>query len=434
MIRYFCQTLYLAVLCATLSAGCVALASGPDPGVSDFPGDGALRAEVWGLAGWLGPAQARSAGDQPSGDLYWREAFVPAGEGAPPLRVAMGFSDGLSAWPMALEVECQGEGPDGAPAVFTVRDARPFGRDNQTLKNPVGGPGDPGEGQRVLENCLAQARAGLSAGPYFEPFEWEELEPGLWRARTAARYGPRLGPKEIMLVRASPDRFRLAPYHESERDDWKDAPGTIRAWAKRLPDSPFLINGGQYYPNRGYMGTLRRQGKDIGGPAHKTFKGFWVQDPLPGGPGLPPATLVDRELEGGGDLGPDGYGTVIQSYMVLDGLGRVRVKTSERLASRAVLGFDREGRVVCVAALGAITMSDLALLTSKLGLVSALGLDGGLETQLAFNGKNGIEVRLGKYANNFLGNFLVDDLNPSLPSVIAFERLPGPAGAPVAGP
>jgi hypothetical protein len=285
------------------------------------------------------------------------------------------------------------------------------------------------------------------------------LEDGLWRAQTLARYGPRLGTKEIVLVRASPDRFRLAPYHESELETWKNSPGTIKAWAKRLPEAPFLINGGQYYPNRNYMGTLRRQGKDIGGPEHKSYKGFWVQDPLPEtgsplasdapslasdrpatdrpAPVSPAAALVDRETLSPGELGPEGYGTVIQSYMVLDRLGRIRVKTTELLASRAVLGFDRDGWAVCVAVKGAITMSDLALLSSKLGLVSALGLDGGLETQLAFNGQNGPEVEYGRHANNFLGNFLVDDLSPSLPSVIAFERLPKaeslPAGEPPRG-
>jgi hypothetical protein len=284
----------------------------------------------------------------------------------------------------------------------------------------------------------------------------------LWRAEARAIYGPRLGTKEIILVRASPKYFRLAPYHESERESWKEFPGTIKAWAKRLPEAPFIINGGQYYPNRDYMGSLKRQGKDLGGPAHTGFKGFLVQDPLTNEAQEPQAKLMDLELspmeassressressqrtsQGSSQVSseassevsvPDGYGTVIQSYMVLDRLGRIRVKATDKLASRAVLGFDKEGWAVCVVVKGAITLKDLALLSKKLGLVSALGLDGGLETQLAFNLKNETRFWQSGYTNNFLGNLLVENLSPSLPSVISFERLARPEGQPETEP
>jgi hypothetical protein len=374
----------------------------------------------------------------------------------------MGFSDELSSLPMALEVECLVPGPDGAIVWQEIRDSMPFGKENITIeevyldlvteknKSKEVNKNQNTEKlsketdnyikkQQALEACLGKADLGLSAGPYLDPIEWRVLEPGLWRAETTARYGPRLGPREIVLVRASPERFRLAPYHESENDSWKNFPGNIRAWAKRLPEAPVLVNGGMYYPNRSYMGALRRQGKDIGSPTHATFKGFLVQDPLPGEPVVPRGPLVDLETQP--DIDPKGLGkgkggfdTVIQSYMVLDRLGRVRVKATERLASRAVLGFDHDGWAVVVMVKGAITMSDLAILCQKLGLVSALGLDGGLETQLAFNGPNRIETKLGSYGNNYLGNFRAHDLSPSIPSVIAFERLvevdsqPGPGG------
>jgi exopolysaccharide biosynthesis protein len=109
--------------------------------------------------------------------------------------------------------------------------------------------------------------------------------------------------------------------------------------------------------------------------------------------------------------------------MVLDSLGRTRVKSTDRLASRMALGVDNEGNFVAVMALGAMTLSDLATLMDNLGLVSALGLDGGLEAQMAFNRPEGAEIFTGQYAYNFLGNFRIDDYLPTLPSVIAFERL-----------
>ncbi|MDR2386641.1 MAG: phosphodiester glycosidase family protein [Deltaproteobacteria bacterium] len=459
MIRYFCQTLYLAALSVMVFSGCLAMASGPELSPSDFPEGSLLRSELWALAPWLGPSQARSAGAKPLGDLFWRETLVPQADGLPQTRLAMGFSDHLSSWPMALEIECPAKDPSGQLSLNLIRDARPFGRENLSLEkysanDPAAKPNhqapkaklnnppaqakkpwpqtatsqpansqDYSKNQLILEKCLAQAKLNLSQGPYFEPFVWERLEEGLFRASTLARFGPRLGPKEIILVKASPEHFRLAPYHESERQSWQDFPGTVKAWAKRLPNAPFIINGGQYYPNRSYMGSLRRQGQDLGGPEHSTFKGFWLLDPKSPEANQPKVSLLDRELTPNERLSPQAYDTVIQSYMVLDSLGRVRVKTTERLASRAVLGHDQAGNFVIVVVKGAITMSDLALLSSKLGLVSALGLDGGLETQLAFNGPNGPEFQFGRYSNSFLGNFQIDDLTPSLPSIIALERL-----------
>jgi hypothetical protein len=421
MFRFFCQIIYFAALPLALMSGCIALASGPPDAPGDYPPDGLLRSQIWRLGAWLSPAPGSRGG------YLWREAKIPQRGGQPPLRLAMAFADGLSAWPQALEAECRLDGDGG---VGILRDSRPFGGKNLSVEAD-----DPAafKGGRVLERCLEIAIDGLSQAPYLEPFEWELLEPGLWRAQALANYGPRLGPRDVLLVRASPDFFRLSPYHESEEGSWRERPGDIRAWADRLPGAPVLVNSGQYFPDRSYMGLLRRRGKDIGGRAHGTYKGFWAQDPAD--PSRPSAALVDLETLPGGDPGHEGYATAIQSFMVLDPLGRTRVKKTERLASRAALGIDRQGRPVYMLVKGAIALSDLAVLAQKLGLESALGLDGGLEAQMAFNLPHGLEVQAGRYSNSFLGVFFAEDLGQTLPSVIAFERLapkgearPGTAG------
>jgi hypothetical protein len=110
--------------------------------------------------------------------------------------------------------------------------------------------------------------------------------------------------------------------------------------------------------------------------------------------------------------------------MVLDRLGRIRVRDTDRLASRSALARDRDGLLWLVVAPGAISLYDLALLLGRLDLVSAVGLDGGLETQVALATPEGLRVWLGTATNNILGTFLVEDLSPSLPAVIALERLP----------
>jgi hypothetical protein len=179
------------------------------------------------------------------------------------------------------------------------------------------------------------------------------------------------------------------------------------------------------------MGLLKRKGQIISKEVHLSWKGFVVQDPVDKGYQVGILDL-DTALENAPK--PDSYGTVIQSYMVLDRLGRIRVKSTDRVASRMALGVDSAGNYIVVMALGAITLSDLATLMEHLGIATALGLDGGLEAQIAINRPEGLEILEGHYSNNFLGNFKVDDFQPSLPSVIALERLDndisGPSGSP----
>jgi hypothetical protein len=356
------------------------------------------------------------------------------------LAVSMAFADELSSWPEALAVRCSAGAWGLAAAAgrtVTVLDARPFGGDNIVVidgadgRPDSGASGDAGaaedaapDGQDLaasLQRCLSELNYYLAAGPVGRSVDWRLLEPGLWRAEVGVFFGPRLGPKEVTLIKASPDHFRFAPYHEAEKDVWKDQPGDARLWARRLPEARVVVNGAQYYPDRSHMGTLRRRGKKLGGREHAVWKGFLVQEPSL--PSAAPQLLLDAELTDPARRKQDDYGTVVQSYMVLDSLGRVRVKKSDRLASRAAVGLDREGQLVVVFVRGAIALADLAALLEHFGLDSAMGLDGGLEAQLAIRTDGQIEFLAGRYANNFLGTFQVDDFSPSLPSVIALERL-----------
>ncbi|MDR0356281.1 MAG: hypothetical protein LBJ64_11215, partial [Deltaproteobacteria bacterium] len=376
MIFFICQIISLLTLSLSLLAGCIAMASAPNL-EADYPADGQLRSQVWNLAGWLEPApksaSARelaavlTAARPTSGFVRSADAegggavSASAGQGASEkgtagkssagmgLAVSMAFADELSSWPEALAVRCSAGAWGLAAAAgrtVTVLDARPFGRDNIVVIDGADGRPDAGssgdaedgapDGQDLaasLQRCLSELNYYLAAGPVGRSVDWRLLEPGLWRAEVGVFFGPRLGPKEVTLIKASPDHFRFAPYHEAEKDVWKDQPGDARLWARRLPEARVVVNGAQYYPDRSHMGTLRRRGKTLGGREHAVWKGFLVQ-----GPSLPsaaPLMLLDAELTGPARRKQDDYGTVVQSYMVLDSLGRVRVKKSDRLASRA---------------------------------------------------------------------------------------------------
>ena len=421
MVRFICQIISFQLLAAAFLTGCLALAQGPPPRGGPVSGDGregdGERARIWRLAGWLKPEadlpdgrEMRSVaiGDPATGEIF---------------ELSMIFPGPMASWPVALKATCR-EGEGGQR--LSLSDIEPFG-----------GDGVRGGEPSALAPCLAFLDSLLSRGQWLERPAFEDIEPGLWLAVLKANYGPRLGPKDVVIVKADMRLFRLAPYHEGESEGWARSPAAVLGWAGRLKDAALIFNAGQYYPDRRHMGLLIREGASLPGSAHKSWRGYVVQGPLEDGQGLPttpeaqPAgpgwALIDEDTRLPGTPGPEAYSTVIQSYMVLDRLGRIRVRDTDRLASRSALGIDRDRMMWLVIVPGAISLYDLALLLQKLGLVAAVGLDGGLETQARLLAPEGPRIWLGSAANNFLGTFLVQDMSPSLPAGIALERRPGQA-------
>ncbi|MDR1487045.1 MAG: phosphodiester glycosidase family protein [Deltaproteobacteria bacterium] len=430
MFRFFCQIISLLAFCSLTLTGCLTWAAGPSDGADDFSGRQGLKAMVWHLAGWLEPAEAAAEGQGKT----VRSITAPDGVVSDGLKLSMTFDEPLASWPSALEVQCR---VPSAQSPVAVSDARPFGGPN--LKGTL----DEG----FLTECLSIFAQKLGQGQWLSEPQWEQLEPGLFVATVKAFFGPRFGPRELFLVKISPKYFRLSPYLENENETWKNDQVGVGGWIKRLPQAAVVINGGQYYPNRTYMGLLKRGGKVISGTTHKSFMGFIVQDDVEESVQTAEqsqaaeqslaaeqsqAGILDLDTAPLASRRPESYPTAIQSYMVLDRLGRTRVKSSDKLASRLAIGEDAAGDFVVAINQGAMTLADLAGLMDNLGLVSVLGLDGGLEAQLAIEvevegegegyGERQTRIFAGRYANNFLGTFLIDDFQPSLPSVIAFER------------
>jgi exopolysaccharide biosynthesis protein len=63
----------------------------------------------------------------------------------------------------------------------------------------------------------------------------------------------------------------------------------------------------------------------------------------------------------------------------------VRTGVSDRAAGRTAIAQDTQGRLLIIVSEGAVTLADLALWLrdSPLGIVRAINLDGGFESQLA---------------------------------------------------
>jgi hypothetical protein len=129
------------------------------------------------------------------------------------------------------------------------------------------------------------------------------------------------------------------------------------------------------------MGRLRRDGRELSPGDHARWRGFLVSGPRSGAH-KPDAAILDLENQEP-DLEPDYYLNVMQSFMLLDRTGRIRVRDTARLAARTAVAEDQEGRLLLIMTPAAISLHDLALMLRdpSLKLRRALGLDGGFESQ-----------------------------------------------------
>ena len=410
-----------------LGAAIVTVWAGPlsaDPAaggaLAAFSGNDRLREAVWRLAAFVpaGPGESIS-----------RTLTVDGVSGLPPVTITLIFGEVLNPWPEEISLSFQAE--DTRPDLrFTLSDRRPFGGANIRLEGlpPQSGTGarrEAAEPARLFLEILDRLNSRLMSGrPLLGPVVWRENAPGFEAARVNLLYGGRLGPGDLFLVRFDPAHYAFRPYHENE------FPGTdqvnISGWADRLKGAAALINSGQYYPDRGYMGILFREGRSLSVGAHPQWKGFLVSRPRPGVPSyLPEAAIIDRQLSPD-ELRPDDYENVMQSFMLLDQTGRIRVRDSYHLAGRAAIGEDREGRIILIMTPAAISLYDLAvaLKSPALDLKQAMGLDGGFETQLLMR-QNGTPFLTG-------GQFSITDKRavyipgylPTLPAILAVEPRP----------
>jgi len=246
------------------------------------------------------------------------------------------------------------------------------------------------------------------ANPSLTTPEWKEVAGGVAFTRVVATRYCQMGSPGIAAVRLDPARCRLEPYHELEFSQT----ATIVEWEERLR-APVVLNAGLYDTHRRHLGTLRRQGRDLGGNRHVSWKGVLVLDPKEAG--LAPAALLDLSLPEDVAL-EDKYATAIQSMMLFDRKGDIRVRRSDRLARRSAIALDNQGRVILLVTEGAYTLWDTGALLRESGwdLVQALALDGGNEASLIVEA-NGVRYR--SYENDRSGSDVATLV--TLPSILA---------------
>ncbi len=220
------------------------------------------------------------------------------------------------------------------------------------------------------------------------PPRWEPVAPGIEFSRVVALRGCRGGSPGVAVVRLDPARCRIEPFHE---DEYPDRPRAgIDAWRERL-EAPVVLNAGLYDPGRRHLGTLRRDGRDLGGIAHRSWKGMLAAGADEDG--LPPAALLDLAVPAERARAAR-YPDAVQSMMLFDRTGALRVRDTDRAAPRSLVAAGADGRLYVVITEGDFTLAGAAALLRDAGwgITAALALDGGDEAVLAVEG-GGVQYR-----------------------------------------
>lgn len=222
------------------------------------------------------------------------------------------------------------------------------------------------------------------------------------------------GSSRVLALRFD-GQVELVPHHFVNEDS--EAPLTIDEWAERL-GAPVVFNAGQYDENLSHLGWLKQNGEWLVPHRHAAWQALLLSGPTDGAAWARIADLAQAET------GVEKrYRQVIQSMMLVDDTGRIRVRRSHKSACRTIVAEDTLGRILVIVTEGAVVLADLAewLLQQDLGILRAMNLDGGVESQLAVSTPELTFSFYGQHSSGIQGG----RLRHGLPTVVAVRPLAG---------
>jgi hypothetical protein len=209
---------------------------------------------------------------------------------------------------------------------------------------------------------------------------------------TAPHHIVRRGSSRIIVVRLK-GPADLVPYHFQV--EGLSLPKPIEEWRDYL-EAPIVFNAGQFDEKMQHLGWLKAHGAWISQKRKPAWKGLLVSGPTDGGLW---ARIIDLQTTDYSVVAR--YRHAVQSMMLIDDAAVVRVRDTELAACRTVVAQDHAGRLLILVSEGAVTLADLArwLTHSDLGVVRAMNLDGGIESQLAIHTPELLLAMYGQYGS-----------------------------------
>lgn len=212
---------------------------------------------------------------------------------------------------------------------------------------------------------------------------WEPLAEGLsvavWEpGRTCDDEVP-----PLIAVRVDPERYRFVTYHYL--DEKLPAPLTIKEWQRRT-GAGLLFNAGLFRDDYSYMGLLLKDGRSLGSKRHAQWQGLFVAEPTV--PGLRKARVVDLALEPW-ETDKMAYREAAQSLMLLDRMGKPRVRQTGKRAHQTIVAEDRGGFILLLKTTDTVALWELAtcLRSGFPDIHQAMVMDGGASSDLLIEGR-----------------------------------------------
>lgn len=211
---------------------------------------------------------------------------------------------------------------------------------------------------------------------------WEPLAEGLsvavWEpGRTCGDEVP-----PLIAVRVDPERYRFVTYHYL--DEKLPAPLTIKEWQRRT-GAGLLFNAGLFRDDYSYMGLLLKDGRSLGSKRHAQWQGLFVAEPTV--PGLRKARVVDLALEPW-ETDKMAYREAAQSLMLLDRMGKPRVRQTGKRAHQTIVAENRDGFILLLKTTDTVALWELAtcLHGGFPDIHQAMVMDGGASSDLLIEG------------------------------------------------
>lgn len=209
---------------------------------------------------------------------------------------------------------------------------------------------------------------------------WQALDNGLTISVMTLPVTEQVDPGRIHVLRFSPDDWFFEPleYRAHANNRRLSASG----WQK-LTGATFVINAGQYGTDFRHLGWFINNSTNLGSSRHPVWKGLFSGNPAPD-PSQAAMTIIDLKFQ---PLPFDAlpYQNAVQSLMLFDRQGAIRVNNTDKTARRCVIAQDNDGLIYVLLTEKDWTLWNLAsyLKTCDLNLKHAMNLDGGAQAQLA---------------------------------------------------
>jgi uncharacterized protein YigE (DUF2233 family) len=219
----------------------------------------------------------------------------------------------------------------------------------------------------------------------------------------------------VAVLRVDPERARLRAHHYTRETGGE--PLTIVEWQKRS-GALAVFNAGQYYPDHSYMGLFVSGGDVVSKRLHAGFRAALVAGPRGDDAA---ARVLDLDADALDPSAPE-WEEVAQSFMLFDREGHTRVRKSDRVANRTVVGEDAHGRILVLTSEGGYTLWEFAQLLRErpLGLTHAMVMDGGYEAQLCVDSGSFRYASFGRWSRRGAGED-APGARVRLPAVISVE-------------